>query len=66
MVNVIGVTESCYLVERADLYRVWVPATGEIVDELVSERRSRSLIAMHNDEHPGETAVAVSYDAIVF
>ena len=66
MIAVVGMTDEHYLVQRANLQRVWVPTTGEILDELVTERRARGLVAMHNEEHPGETAVATPYEALEF
>jgi hypothetical protein len=46
-------------------FRVAVQATGEVVDELVCERRARSLVALHNELHPGEVAVAIPYSALL-
>lgn len=66
MIQVVGLDNGNILVANANLFRVFVPSTGEIVDELVSERRSQSLVQLHNEEFPGELAVAIPYDAIKF
>lgn len=46
-------------------FRVVVAETGVIIDELVSERRSQSLVASYNERHRLIPAVAVPYSELV-
>jgi hypothetical protein len=34
---------------------------GEVLEELVPTKRAKQLVEMHNEEWPGEVAVAVPY-----
>ncbi|WP_428305575.1 hypothetical protein [Lacipirellula sp.] len=55
------------IVTTENRFRVMIAETGEILDELVSERRSKSFVAMYNESHstPRAQAVAIPYSELV-
>lgn len=64
MIEVIAVTPERVTVSSKGLHRVYVPITGEVIDDLVSKTRALKLVAEHNEAWPNETARYDSYEAL--